>query len=103
LKKGGRQKRRKKGKSNLGGESGWQHAREKLEGDRQEQLHEGNDDEDGEGDQPEQIRHGPHQLPANNHGQVIGNPVGLMVGLTSLPLSCMKNGKEGCNFKYLLY
>ena len=41
---------------------GWQHSREQLERHWQQQLHERHDDEDREGDQPEEIRHGAHQL-----------------------------------------
>ena len=48
---------------NLGGEGRRQHAREELEGEGQEQLHEGDHDEDGEGHQAEQVGHCPHQLP----------------------------------------
>lgn len=43
-------------------EGGGQHLGEEFEEDRQEKLHERNDDKHHEGDQAEQVGAGPHQL-----------------------------------------
>ena len=48
--------------TNLAGECGWEHAGEEFERDREQELHEGNDDEDGEGNQTKQVRHCPYKL-----------------------------------------
>ena len=48
--------------TNLTGECGGKHAGEEFERDRKQELHEGNDDEDGEGNQTKQVRHCPDKL-----------------------------------------
>jgi hypothetical protein len=46
----------------LGGEGGRQHSRKQLQRDRKQQLHEGDDDENREGDETEEVGGRPHKL-----------------------------------------
>ena len=57
--------------TNLAGEGGGQHAGEELERHGEQKLHEGDEDENWEGNQSKQVGHRANKLPENAlHSQI---------------------------------